>query len=171
MKKQFYWLSVLGASFCLGACGDSEETAVIKVNAETLMHEVRATSVPFDGATVKINPPRFMWPDKFPHLGPVLDGVPGTVDEKHTALYRIRISQDKEFKKDVITGEQPWSFFNPFKRLANGTWYWQHAYVSPEGVEEWSPVRKFTVDDTALDFNPPSFKDVLSRYSSQHHVL
>lgn len=168
MKKQFYWLSVLGASLCLGACEGSEETAVIKVNAETLMHEVRATSVPFDGATVKMNPPRFMWPDKFPHLGPVLDGVPGTVDEKHTALYRIRISQDKEFKKDVITGEQPWSFFNPFKRLANGTWYWQHAYVSPEGVEEWSPVRKFTVDDNALDFNPPSFKEVLSRYSSQH---
>lgn len=109
MKKQFYLLSVLLASLCLGACGDSEETAVIKVNAETLMHEVRATSVPFDGATVKVNPPRFMWPDKFPHLGPVLDGVPGTVDEKHTALYRIRISQDKEFKKDVITGEQPWS--------------------------------------------------------------
>ena len=48
MKKQFYWLSVLGVSLCLGACGDSEETAVIKVNAETLMHEVRATSVPFD---------------------------------------------------------------------------------------------------------------------------
>ena len=52
--------------------------------------------------------------------------------------------------------------------MANGTWYWQHAYVSPEGVEEWSPVCKFTVDDTALGFNPPSFKDVLSRYSSQH---
>lgn len=102
MKKQFYWLSVLLASLCLGACGGSEETAVIKVNAETLMHEVRATSVPFDGATVKINPPRFMWPDKFPHLGPVLDGVPGTVDEKHTALYRIRISQDKEFKKTLL---------------------------------------------------------------------
>lgn len=46
------------------------------------MHEVRATPSPADGTYVKVNPTRFMCPDKFPHLGPVLDGVPGQVDEK-----------------------------------------------------------------------------------------
>lgn len=46
------------------------------------MHEVRATPSPADGTYVKVNPTRFMCPDKFPHLGPMLDGVPGQVDEK-----------------------------------------------------------------------------------------
>ena len=81
-----------------------------------------------------------MWPDKFPHLGPVLDGVPGQVDEKPKVVYRIRISQDKNFRKDVLTGERAWAFFNPFQCLAQGKWYWQHAYVTPEGTEEWSPI-------------------------------
>lgn len=84
------------------------------------MHEVRATPSPLNDAHVAVNPPRFMWPDKFPHLGSVLDGVPGQVDEKPKVLYRIRISQDKNFQKDVLTGERAWAFFNPFQCLAPG---------------------------------------------------
>ena len=101
MKKIVLGLSAL---CLLMACGSSEQPAVIKVSEETLMHEVRATPSPADGTYVKVNPPRFMWPDKFPHLGPVLDGVPGQVDEKPKVVYRIRISQDKNFRKDVLTG-------------------------------------------------------------------
>ena len=89
MKKIVLGLSAL---CLLMACGSSEQPAVIKVSEETLMHEVRATPSPADGTYVKVNPPRFMWPDKFPHLGPVLDGVPGQVDEKPKVVYRIRIS-------------------------------------------------------------------------------
>ena len=101
-------------AFCLlMACGSSEQSAVITVSDETLMHEVRATPSPANGACVKMNPPRFMWPDKFPHLGPVLDGVPGQVDEKPKVVYRIRISQDKNFQKEVLIGERAWAFFNP----------------------------------------------------------
>ena len=95
MKKIVLGLSAL---CLLIACGSSEQPAVIKVSEETLMHEVRATPSPADGTYVKVNPPRFMWPDKFPHLGPVLDGVPGQVDEKPKVVYWIRISQDKNFK-------------------------------------------------------------------------
>lgn len=98
-------------AFCLlMACGSSEQSAVITVSDETLMHEVRATPSPANGACVKMNPPRFMWPDKFPHLGPVLDGVPGQVDEKPKVVYRIRISQDKNFQKEVLIGERAWAF-------------------------------------------------------------
>ena len=91
MKKLLFCLSVI---CLLWACGSSEQPAIIKVTNETLMHEVRETPSPMDGARVAMNPPRFMWPDKFPHLGAVLDGVPGKVDEKPKVLYRIRISQD-----------------------------------------------------------------------------
>ena len=46
-------------AFCLlMACGSSEQSAVITVSGETLMHEVRATPSPANGACVKMNPPR-----------------------------------------------------------------------------------------------------------------
>ena len=152
----------------LMACSNTEQPAVITVSSETLMHEVRATPSPEDGEYATVNPPRFMWPDKFPHLGPVLDGVPGHVDEKPAVLYRIRISQDKEFRKGVLTGERAWAFFNPFQPLAQGKWYWQHAYVTPEGTEEWSPVYQFHIGKDTPVFNPPALEKVLAQYSSHH---
>lgn len=157
------------SGFCLlMACGSAEHSAIIKVDEETLMHEVRATPYPLDGAHATVNPPRFMWPDKFPHLGAVLDGVPGQVDEKPKVLYRIRISQDRDFRKNVLSAERAWAFFNPFRCLAEGRWYWQHAYVSPDGKEEWSPVHEFYIDKDTPQFNPPSLQSVLAKYSSRH---
>lgn len=152
----------------LMACGSSEKSAVMKVTTETLMHEVRATPSPLDGAHVMMNPPGLMWPDKFPYLGPVLDGVPGDIGEKPKVLYRVRLSQDKDFKKDVLTGEREWAFFNPFQCLAHGKWYWQHAYVTPEGTEEWSPVYQFHIDEDTPQFNPPSLEKVLASYPAHH---
>ncbi|EJW89347.1 Heparinase II/III-like protein [gut metagenome] len=151
----------------LASCGSSEHSPIIKTTEETLMHEVRATPFPLDGAVAQVNPPRFMWPDKFPHLGAVLDGV-GENEQKPVVTYRIRISQDKTFKKEVLTGEQPWAFFNPFQPLAKGVWYWQHAYVTPEGQEEWSPVYQFSIDRHTPVFNPPSLEKILSIYSTRH---
>lgn len=130
---------------CLGVCSGNclSQKSILRLEQATLMNEVRATPSPLDGEHVRMNPPRFMWPDKYPHLGPVLDGVPGHVEEKPEVLYRIRISRDKTFKDGVIVGEQPWAFFNPFQCLEPGQWYWQYAYVTPQGVEEWSSVLTF----------------------------
>ena len=47
----------------------------MRLSQQTLMHEVRETPSPLDGQHIAVNPPRFMWPDKYPHLGAVLDGV------------------------------------------------------------------------------------------------
>lgn len=165
MTKYIFLLSVVCA---LMACSSSGQPAVIKVTEQTLMNEVRATPSPRDGAHAVMNPPRFMWPDKYPHLGAVLDGVPGQVDKKPEVLYRIRISQDKEFKKEVLTGERAWAFFNPFQPLAIGEWYWQHAYVTPEGNEEWSPILHFYIDKDTPIFNPPALDKVLAGYSARH---
>lgn len=141
---------------------------VIKLEEETLMHEVRETPSPLDGEHVNMNPPRFMWPDKYPHLGEILDGVGNRHERKPAVTYRVRVSQDPDFKKGVLSDEKPWAFFNPFQKLAQGQWYWQHAYVAPDGKEEWSPVYSFFIDDTALDFNPPSLQTVLANYPAHH---
>ena len=157
-------LCILSAAYC----NRQHSSAVIKVHKETLMNEVRATPSPLDGSHITMNPPRFMWPDKFPHLGAVLDGVPGYVDEKPKVLYRIRISRDKFFKQDVITSEQPYAFFNPFKVFEKGEWFWQYAYVTPKGDEEWSPVYSFHIGENVPVFNPPSLDEVLTYYSLEH---
>ena len=60
------------------------------------------------------------------------------------------------------------AFFNPFQCLAQGKWYWQHAYVTPEGTEEWSPVYQFYIDKDTPEFNPPTLEKVLAEYPSHH---
>ena len=84
----------------------------MRLTQQTVMHEVRETPSPLDGQHITVNPPRFMWPDKFPHLGAVLDGVEEE-DYKPEVTYRIRIARDPEFKSEVITAERKWAFFNP----------------------------------------------------------
>lgn len=112
------------------------QKAIMRLTQQTLMHEVRETPSPLDGQHITVNPPRFMWPDKFPHLGAVLDGVEEE-DYKPEVTYRIRIARDPEFKSEVITAERKWAFFNPFKLFEKGKWYWQYAYVDKDGKEEY----------------------------------
>lgn len=131
------------------------------------MHEVRETPFPLDGQHIAVNPPRFMWPDKFPHLGAVLDGVEEK-GYKPEVTYRIRIARDPEFKSEVITAERKWAFFNPFRLFEKGKGYWQHAYVDKNGKEEWSPVYHFFVDGQTRIFNPPSLQEVLAKLPKSH---
>ena len=48
------------------------QKGIMRLTQQTLMHEVRETPSPLNGQHITVNPPRFMWPDKFPHLGAVL---------------------------------------------------------------------------------------------------
>lgn len=41
------------------------QKAIMRLTQQTLMHEVRETPSPLDGQHITVNPPRFMWPDKF----------------------------------------------------------------------------------------------------------
>ena len=156
MRKKFIYL------FCLSALAGNA-----KLTQPTLMHEVRATPSPLDGQVVMQNSPALMWPDKFPHLGPVLDGVEEKEEKPHVT-YKVRLASDKEFTKDVMQAERNWAFFNPFKELKPGKWYWQHAYVTPEGMEEWSPVYHFVMDKNARKAVAPSLEEVLKKLPTHH---
>lgn len=97
------------------------QKAIMRLTQQTLMHEVRETPSPLDGQHITVNPPRFMWPDKFPHLGAVLDGVEEE-DYKPEVTYRIRIARDPEFKSEVITAERngPFSTHSNCLKKENG---------------------------------------------------
>lgn len=151
----------------LSSASAGAQKSIMRLTQPTLMHEVRETPSPLHGQHIAMNPPRFMWPDKYPHLGAVLDGVEGK-DHKPHVTYRIRIARDKDFKQGLITAERNWAFFNPFQLFDNGTYYWQHAYVDKDGNEEWSPVYHFTIDKNTQTFNPPSLKELLAKLPPKH---
>ncbi len=163
MKHISYYLLLLA----LLPWSVSAQKHIMRLTQPTLMNEVRVDPSPLNGQHIAMNPPRLAWPDKFPHLGPVLDGVEGEEVKPHVT-YRIRLSRDKSFKKEVISAERNWAFFNPFEPLTNGTWYWQHAYVDASGREEWSPVYHFVVDKSARVFSPPSLKELLGKLPAHH---
>ena len=158
---------IIGLFMILALPYTQAQKSIMHLTQPTLMHEVRETPSPLDGQHIAMNPPRFMWPDKFPHLGAVLDGVDGK-DFKPHVTYRIRIARDSKFTKGVITAERNWAFYNPFRLFEKGKWYWQHAYIDKNGKEEWSPVYHFYVDDKTLVFNPPSLEEVLNKFPSTH---
>ena len=115
--KQRYYIFLLFVAM-LSYSGYAQKS-ILRLSQQTLMHEVRETPSPLDGQHIAVNPPRFMWPDKFPHLGPVLDGVEEE-NHKPEVTYRIRIARDPEFKSEVMTAERNWAFFNPFKLFEKG---------------------------------------------------
>lgn len=140
--------------------------AVIRLNNERLMDEVRTQPYPKNGDTADKNPTPLMWPDQYPHLGPVLDGVEEKEHKPHVT-YKVRLSQDSKFKKDVYEETRNWAFYNPFQKLKQGKWYWQYAYVDKNGNEDWSEVFHFYITKESLDFNPPSLtklKEMIPQY-------
>src|SRR5574344_43539 len=163
MKIKAFFL----ASFLCCLTQGYAQKSILHLHQATLMNEVRATPSPLNGQHLSMNPPHFMWQDKYPHLGAILDGLEEK-DMMPEVTYRIRISQDSTFKKKVISGERRWAFFNPFKGFEQGKWYWQHAFVDKNGKEEWSPLYHFYVDKNCPLFNPPSLETVLNKLSKSH---
>ena len=82
--KQRYYIFLLFVAM-LSYSGYAQKS-ILRLSQQTLMHEVRETPSPLDGQHIAVNPPRFMWPDKFPHLGPVLDGVPVSCSMPKTGI-------------------------------------------------------------------------------------
>lgn len=53
--------------------------------------------------------------------------------QKWNRRFYFRLSQDPELKKGVIeSGAKRWSFFNPYRRLESGTWYWTYGVAPAE---------------------------------------
>lgn len=165
-------LAVAIGALAVAVVASKTPSSIIRPTQTSLMNEVRESPSPIDGEKVAQNPPRFMWADKYPHLGVVLDGAAEHYNEiKPKVTYRIRISQSEDFSRDVIEQECHWAFYTPSVSFDTGRWYWQHAYVDADGAEEWSQVLSFTVTSAAVDFNPPSYEELVERLPKEHPYI
>ena len=86
--------------------------------------------------------------------------------QKWNRRFYFKLSQDPELKKDVIeSGPKRWSFFNPFRRLASGRWYWTYGLAPAESPDKpvWhNEVFSFVI--TGSEFAPtipPTADDLL----------
>lgn len=61
--------------------------------------------------------------------------------EKWHRRFYFRLSRDPEFKQNVIeSGPKRWSFFNPYRQLEKGTWYWTYGLAAADTPDQpqWS---------------------------------
>lgn len=146
--------------------------ATLRLNDVTLMHEMRATPYPLDRAVVKNRKVAFMWPlGTTSKAHAALDGM----EEEHgdqkpdpnQINYRLRISQDSLFRKEVIEADCPWAFYNAAEIYENGDWFWQYGYADGEKTD-WSPVLRFTVINDGYVFNPPTFSNLMAKLPATH---
>lgn len=177
MNKLLY-ISAFLTTFCccptaLMAQGD--QPATVKQTETSLMHEMRATPSPLDRAIISDRMVSFQWPlmTEYNNLTEVLDGMHldhnslKKMENKKSLRYKLRYSKDPDFKKEVITVETRWPFFNPEKDLAPGKWYWQYGYVI-NGKVEWSKKLQFTSESNPDKFCPPSYKELMSKLPDEH---
>ena len=148
--------------------------ATIKLSDTTLMHEMRATPSPLNGATVSDRAVSFQWPlpASLNILRSGLDGAeentPKKEIDKSKLRYFLRYSQSPAFgQENTVQTETRWPFFNPEQDLAPGTWYWQYGYVT-DGKTEWSDTLQFTVEANPHKFCPPALKVVLKNLPAHH---
>lgn len=172
MKKILPALTVC-ALFTLTAQAQTLEKATIKLTDTTLMHEMRETPSPLNGAIVNDRAVSFQWPLPvgLSTLRSGLDGAqeeaPKTEIDKSKLRYFLRYSQDAAFKQGTVQVETRWPFFNPEQDLTPGVWYWQYGYVT-DGQTQWSAPLQFTVEANPQKFCPPSLKVVLKNLPDYH---
>ncbi len=144
--------------------------ATIRLDDVMLMHEMRATPSPLDGACVADRKVSFQWPlpDELHTVSSGLDGmeVKRPQMDKMQLRYKLRYASTPEMS-GAVEVETRYPFFNPDDDLKAGAWYWQYGYVTDEGVE-WSSVLHFTVEDNPAKFCPPSYRAVVEALPAHH---
>lgn len=162
--------------FSLAATAQAQTAgeATIRLTDTTLMHEMRATPSPLDGAEISDRAVSFQWPlpAGLNILRSGLDGaeenIPPKKTDKSKLRYFLHYSQTPAFKPEAtVQAETRWPFFNPKQDLAPGTWYWQYGYVT-DGKTEWSDTLQFTVKNNPRKFCPPALDAVLKNLPAHH---
>lgn len=148
--------------------------ARLKLNAVSLMHEMRSTTYPLNGTQMVHRYVSLQWPLRgdIQFTGTGLD----TMNEesfhklKPTGKnYQVRISQDPTFQTSAISTYTSWPFFNPENNLRPGHWFWQYGYVDDGGETQWSgTTQAFEIIQNADKFAPPTYRHFIKDLPKSH---
>lgn len=140
----------------------SHPQATIRNDRIVLNPRFRIDPKPSEEKSLRTNPPVFLVPlvgEKKTFTG----GIPEIGDPVY---YSFRLSPDKSFPDHATKHleNSPWAIFNPHKKLAPGTWYWQYK----SNKTDWSSVLSFRISDDTPVFETPSFDELLSGIPEGH---
>ena len=147
------WTEFVSAAIaCLAIfTGVSATCAELRSPATVAIHpERRIVASPRGGEVVTVNPPPLLWP----------------VISSPDVRYEVRLSQTEDFSHTATIQAKNlrWAMFNPHRKLAAGTWYWQYRTTRRSKLEpKWSRVFRFDVTDAArLSLTPPASQMIAS---------
>ena len=111
---------------------------------------------PFEGSTVEVNPPPFVWRP-----------------QKGAETYYLECSPSADFATGVYRSAGHWMNCHcPPKPFAPGRYYWRFGYADGKGQRSsWSQVRSFVVPEGAVEFPLPPLEELLARVPTEHPRL
>jgi len=117
----------------------------------------RVSPFPIENKHVDRNPPPLLWP---------------AAKGKHIR-YAVRLSQDRRFTKRSTIAEEglPWAMFNPHRKLALGTWYWQYGTSTNGRPYRWSDIFTFEIARSARLSETPVASDMIQACPKAHPRL
>lgn len=157
-------LLIISILFVFFGCRKSDINSQEKTGVDTFVINpvFRIKPKPANNTEIKTNPPIFLIP--LVNEKKMFEG--GIPEIKDPILYSFRLSQDENFRsnKSIELIDSPWAVFNPHKKLANGTWFWQYK----SNKSEWSETLKFQVSENIPVFETPTFEELLTTIPTTH---
>ncbi|NQZ58287.1 MAG: DUF4962 domain-containing protein [Lentisphaeraceae bacterium] len=139
-----------------------------RITSKAIYEKYLDKAIPAGGKPVDRNPPYLAynpWIEEMDGILKTLTHLNNTKRRqavrkiKASREYIFQLSQDKNFKRKVIQSEKVgWSFWNPFRKLDKGTWYWRvtHKFSSSSKALFRGPVHSFVITGDEYVFVPPS---------------
>lgn len=138
--------------------GTSDSCAEISLNLKTLVPEITPGEFAQPQGFVDENAP---WLHVVEPIYNETDKNSVKKAKKKRLMFKRRfyfeLSQDKEFKDKVFSsGPKRWSFYNPYRHLEKGTWYWRYGVADPETPDKpvWNK-RVFSFVITGNEYKTP----------------
>ena len=123
-------------------------------NVKAIHPERRETAAPRNGQRVGVNPPALLWP----------------ATEGAAVRYSVQLAQSPRFpRRSTLRAEGlRWALYNPHRKLAPGTWYWQYGVSKGRGKARWSETFSFEVTRSARVFETPTPEEMIAACPTTH---
>jgi len=110
---------------------------------------------PADGATVRLNPPSFIW-----------------LHEKEAQTYSLQWADNPGFQNANTAANFVWNTYTHHEPLPPGQYYWRYRFANKAGeVSDWSRVRSVKVPADAKAFPMPTRAQQRERVPQEHPRL
>lgn len=165
-------ISLLVLVVLLGMCVVELQAGEGKVY-RSLYPLIRHSFSPANGQKATLNAPTFQWPRRQDYrLGQAgNDRFDPPKTQEQEDFYQVELSQNPDFSSDVITSKVTRAcFFNPYRKLANGKWYWRVNLMN-DNKKVVGETQNFIIDDSVPLFVVPPIETLVANLPKKHPYM